>query len=412
MKIGVVTFPGSLDDGDAARAARIAGAEAVRLWHADPDLHGVDAVVLPGGFSYGDYLRCGAIARFAPVMESIKTAAADGMPVLGICNGFQILCEAHMLPGALTRNQHLHFRNRDQMLRLEDVGSAWTTSFETGQELLIPVKNGEGCFVADERTLDELEANGQIVARYVKGNPNGSMRDIAAIRNEAGNVVGIMPHPEHAVEALTGPSLDGLGFFSSVLKYLAGGSRMASAPAPVEMEMPVAAPATTSGPVEVAFVPAGANAPELPPVPKIQAMMAGGSTATDAAEPATVSSRAEVPPAAAVRPEVPPAAAVRPEVPPAAAVRPEVPPAAAIRPEVPAAGAIRPEVPPAAAIRPEVPPAAAIRPEVPPAAAARPEVPVERTAPNGGPEDAPEDADEGERKPSLLGFKDNPGEQA
>jgi phosphoribosylformylglycinamidine synthase I len=220
MKVGVVTFPGSLDDRDAARAARIAGAESVRLWHADPDLHGVDAVVLPGGFSYGDYLRCGAIARFAPVMETIKKAAADGMPVLGICNGFQILCEAHLLPGALTRNQHLHFRNRDQKIRFDNVDAAWTEDFEPGQEILIPVKNGEGCFVADEKTLDSLEESGQIVARYVDGNPNGSMRDIAAIRNEAGNVLGIMPHPEHAVEALTGPSLDGLGFFTSVLKYL------------------------------------------------------------------------------------------------------------------------------------------------------------------------------------------------
>jgi phosphoribosylformylglycinamidine synthase len=214
----VVTFPGSLDDRDAARAARIAGGDAVRLWHADPGLHGVDAVVLPGGFSYGDYLRCGAIARFAPVMDTIKKAAADGLPVLGICNGFQILCEAHLLPGALTRNQHLHFRNRDQWLRLENVDSPWTSGYGTGQEILIPVKNGEGCYVADEKTLDSLEENGQVVARYINGNPNGSMRDIAAIRNEAGNVVGIMPHPEHAVEELTGPSLDGLGLFTSVLK--------------------------------------------------------------------------------------------------------------------------------------------------------------------------------------------------
>ena len=218
MKIGVVTFPGSLDDRDAARAARIAGAEAIPLWHADPDLHGVDAVVLPGGFSYGDYLRCGAIARFAPVMESIKHAAAGGLPVLGICNGFQILCEAHLLPGALTRNQHLHFRNRDQWLRMENTASPWTSAYESGQEILVPVKNGEGCYVADEKTLDMLEENGQVVARYINGNPNGSMRDIAAIRNEAGNVLGIMPHPEHAVEELTGPSLDGLGFFVSVLK--------------------------------------------------------------------------------------------------------------------------------------------------------------------------------------------------
>ncbi|GAB3965765.1 phosphoribosylformylglycinamidine synthase subunit PurQ [Plantactinospora veratri] len=221
-RIGVVTFPGSLDDRDAARAGRIAGAEVVSLWHDDPDLHGVDAVVLPGGFSYGDYLRCGAIARFAPVMESVAAGARDGLPVLGICNGFQILCEAHLLPGALTRNQHLHFRNRDQVLRVESAGTAWTNAFQPGQEILIPVKNGEGCYVADERTLDELEATGRVVARYLGGNPNGSLRDIAGISNEAGNVVGLMPHPEHAVEALTGPSLDGLGFFTSVLKHLAG----------------------------------------------------------------------------------------------------------------------------------------------------------------------------------------------
>jgi phosphoribosylformylglycinamidine synthase len=221
-RVGVVTFPGSLDDGDAARAVRIAGAEPVRLWHGDAELHGVDAVVLPGGFSYGDYLRCGAIARFAPVMEKIVDAAAGGLPVLGICNGFQILCEAHLLPGALTRNQHLHFRNRDQVLRIEATGTAWTNAFQPGQEVLIPVKNGEGCYVADPATLDALEAEGRVVARYLGGNPNGSQRDIAAITNPAGNVVGIMPHPEHAVEALTGPSLDGLGFFTSVLKHLVG----------------------------------------------------------------------------------------------------------------------------------------------------------------------------------------------
>ncbi|MFY1573870.1 phosphoribosylformylglycinamidine synthase subunit PurQ [Verrucosispora sp. WMMD703] len=221
-RVGVVTFPGSLDDGDAARAVRIAGAEPVRLWHGEAELHGVDAVVLPGGFSYGDYLRCGAIARFAPVMEKIIDGAGAGLPVLGICNGFQILCEAHLLPGALTRNQHLHFRNRDQILRIETTGTAWTNTFQPGQEVLIPVKNGEGCYVADPATLDELEAQGRVVARYVGGNPNGSQRDIAAITNQAGNVVGIMPHPEHAVEALTGPSLDGLGFFTSVLKHLVG----------------------------------------------------------------------------------------------------------------------------------------------------------------------------------------------
>jgi len=220
--IGVVTFPGSLDDRDAVRAARLAGATGVRLWHADTDLHRVDAVILPGGFSYGDYLRCGAIARFAPVMRSIADAARGGMPVLGVCNGFQILCEAHLLPGALTRNAHLHFRNRDQRVRIGSTASAWTNAFAAGQEAVIPVKNGEGRYVADARILDELEAEDRVVARYVDGNPNGSMRDIAAIRNEAGNVVGIMPHPEHAVEELTGPSVDGLGFFTSVLKHLAG----------------------------------------------------------------------------------------------------------------------------------------------------------------------------------------------
>jgi phosphoribosylformylglycinamidine synthase subunit PurQ / glutaminase len=226
-RIGVVTFPGSLDDGDAARGVRLAGGEAVRLWHADPGLHGVDAVILPGGFSYGDYLRGGAIARFAPVMESIAQAARDGLPVLGICNGFQILCEAHLLPGALTRNEHLHFRNRDQWLRIEAVQPVWTNAFADSQEVLIPVKHGEGRYVADQRTLEELEANGQVLARYIKGNPNGSLNDIAAISNAAGNVVGIMPHPEHAVEALTGPSIDGLGFFTSVLKHLAGAGAQA-----------------------------------------------------------------------------------------------------------------------------------------------------------------------------------------
>jgi phosphoribosylformylglycinamidine synthase subunit PurQ / glutaminase len=219
-RIGVVTFPGSLDDRDALRAVRLAGARPVNLWHADSDLYGVDAVILPGGFSYGDYLRCGAIARFAAVMGSIVQAAGDGLPVLGICNGFQILCEAHLLPGALTRNQHLHFRNRDQHLRIESTATAWTNLFEPNQEILIPVKNGEGRYVADARTLDELEADGRVVARYVRGNPNGSQHDIAAIRNAAGNVVGMMPHPEHAVEALTGPSIDGQGFFTSVLAHL------------------------------------------------------------------------------------------------------------------------------------------------------------------------------------------------
>jgi len=220
--IGVVTFPGSLDDRDAFRAVVLAGGTPVRLWHADPSLRGVDAVILPGGFSYGDYLRCGAIARFSPVMEAIADAARGGLPVLGICNGFQILCEAHLLPGALTRNAHLHFRNRDQALRIGSTASAWTNGFAADQEIVLPVKNGEGRYVADSHTLDELEAEDRIIARYARGNPNGSLRDIAGIRNEAGNVVGLMPHPEHAVEALTGPSTDGLGFLTSVLKHLAG----------------------------------------------------------------------------------------------------------------------------------------------------------------------------------------------
>ncbi|HYU84384.1 MAG TPA: phosphoribosylformylglycinamidine synthase subunit PurQ [Kribbellaceae bacterium] len=219
-RIGVVTFPGSLDDRDALRAIRLSGARPVNLWHADSDLYGVDAVILPGGFSYGDYLRCGAIAKFAAVMGSIVKAADNGLPVLGICNGFQILCEAHLLPGALTRNQHLHFRTRDQHLRIESTSTVWTNAYEPGQEILIPIKSGEGRYVADASTLAEIEAEGHVVARYLRGNPNGSQHDIAAIRNAAGNVVGLMPHPEHAVEALTGPSIDGLGFFTSVLAHL------------------------------------------------------------------------------------------------------------------------------------------------------------------------------------------------
>jgi phosphoribosylformylglycinamidine synthase len=213
----VVTFPGSLDDRDAVRAVRIAGAEAVSLWHADESLHDVDAVILPGGFSYGDYLRCGAIARFAPVMESIVAAARDGMPVLGICNGFQVLCEAHLLPGALIRNDVRRFVCKEQRLRIENTSTPWTSSYRIGQEVVIPIKNGEGGFVADEHTLDELEAEGRVVARYLDGNPNGSYRDIAGICNAAGNVVGLMPHPEHAAEALTGTGTDGLGFFAGLL---------------------------------------------------------------------------------------------------------------------------------------------------------------------------------------------------
>jgi len=220
-RIGVVTFPGSLDDHDARRAVRLAGAEAVELWHGDADLHGVDAVILPGGFSYGDYLRCGAIARFAPVMSQIIPAARKGLPVLGICNGFQILCEAHLLPGALTRNEGLRFINRDIRIRIENDSSAWTRHYRAGQEITIVLKSGEGAYMADPQTLAELAANGQILARYASGNPNGSAADIAGVVSEAGNVVGLMPHPEHAIDTLTGPADDGLGFFTSVLRVAA-----------------------------------------------------------------------------------------------------------------------------------------------------------------------------------------------
>jgi phosphoribosylformylglycinamidine synthase subunit PurQ / glutaminase len=216
-RIGVVTFPGSLDDADARRAVGVAGGEAVALWHRDRDLHGVDAVVLPGGFSYGDYLRCGAIARFSPVMESVIAAARDGLPVLGICNGFQVLCESHLLPGALIRNASRRFVCRDQSLQICSTTTSWTASYNVDQRIVIPLKNGEGGYVADTRTLDELEAEGRIVVRYVGRNPNGSYRNIAGVTNAAGNVVGLMPHPEHAVDPLTGPGIDGVGFFTSVL---------------------------------------------------------------------------------------------------------------------------------------------------------------------------------------------------
>ena len=220
-KIGVVTFPGSLDDQDALRAVRLSGAEPVSLWHASDTLAGVDAVILPGGFSYGDYLRAGAISRFAPVMTELIKAAGEGLPVLGICNGFQILCEAHLLPGALTRNDVRTFVCRDQDLRVESTDTTWTRDFTPGQQITIVLKNGEGGFVADPDTLRRLEGEGQVVFRYVNGNPNGSLNDIAGICNERGNVVGLMPHPEHNVDPLTGPSLDGRAFFASVLGFLA-----------------------------------------------------------------------------------------------------------------------------------------------------------------------------------------------
>lgn len=219
-RIGVITFPGSLDDVDAARAVRYAGAEPVGLWHADDDLCGVDAVIVPGGFSYGDYLRAGAIASHQPVLRSVIEAAHRGMPVLGICNGFQILCEAGLLPGALVRNAGLHFVCRDQRLRVENAETAWTTRFEPGAEILVPLKSGEGRYVADATTLAQLEDGGRVVFRFLGGNPNGAANDIAGIASADGRVVGLMPHPEHAVDPLTGPSDDGLGMFRSALDAL------------------------------------------------------------------------------------------------------------------------------------------------------------------------------------------------
>lgn len=228
VRIGIVTFPGTLDDRDAARAVTLSGAQAVSLWHADADLKNVDAVILPGGFSYGDYLRCGAIARFAPVMDSVIAAAEDGMPVLGICNGFQVLCEAGLLPGALVRNSAQQFICKDQELEIVNADTAWTRDYETGEKITIPLKNGEGSFQAPAETIRELEDNGQVLARYVGANPNGSIDLIAGVTNKRGNVAGLMPHPEHAVEAGFGPDsaagmrqgVDGQGFFTSVLRTI------------------------------------------------------------------------------------------------------------------------------------------------------------------------------------------------
>ena len=213
-EIGVITFPGTLDDVDAVRAVRLAGGEPVHLWHADHDLRGVDALVVPGGFSYGDYLRAGAIAARAPIMDEVVAAADRGMPVLGICNGFQILCEAGLLPGALTRNAGLHFVCRDLRLRVESAATAWTGSFAAGQEIVVPLKSGEGRYVADAATLAQLERDGRVVFRYVDAAPNGSLGDIAGVASANGRVVGLMPHPEHAIDPLTGPSADGLGLFT------------------------------------------------------------------------------------------------------------------------------------------------------------------------------------------------------
>jgi phosphoribosylformylglycinamidine synthase I len=228
MRIGVITFPGSLDDRDAQRAVRLAGTEPVALWHGDHDLHGVDALVLPGGFSYGDYLRCGAIAAHSPIMAEVIAAANAGMPVLGICNGFQMLTEAHLLPGGLIRNDHGNFICRDQGLRVENTDTAWTNAFAQNAEITIPLKNGEGGFIADAATIERLEGEGQVVFRYLGVNPNGSINDIAGVTNERGNVVGLMPHPEHAVEAGFGPDtsaamrsgVDGLDIFTSAIRSL------------------------------------------------------------------------------------------------------------------------------------------------------------------------------------------------
>jgi phosphoribosylformylglycinamidine synthase len=224
-RIGVITFPGSLDDRDAQRAVRLAGAEPVALWHGSHDLDGVDALVLPGGFSYGDYLRAGAIAALAPIMAEVKDAADKGMPILGICNGFQMLVEAHLLPGGLIRNAHQQFIRRDQRLVVENADTAWTSGFETGQEIVIPLKNADGGFTCSAETLKRIEGEGLVAFRYRGVNPNGSLDDIAGLTNERGNVVGLMPHPEHAVEPGFGPNTtdamrsgtDGLTFFTSAV---------------------------------------------------------------------------------------------------------------------------------------------------------------------------------------------------
>jgi len=228
MRIGVITYPGTLDDRDAQRAIRLAGGTPVPLWHADDDLKKVDAVVLPGGFSYGDYLRCGAIAAMAPATKEVIKKAQQGLPVLGICNGFQVLVESHLLPGGLIRNEHQHFICRDQKLRVENNQTAWTNLFEKDEEIIIPLKNGEGGYIATDETIKMLEEENRVVFRYLELNPNGSMNDIAGLTNERGNVVGLMPHPEHAVEPGFGPDtslatrsgIDGLKFFQSTLKAL------------------------------------------------------------------------------------------------------------------------------------------------------------------------------------------------
>jgi phosphoribosylformylglycinamidine synthase len=218
MMWGVLQFPGSCDERDALHACGLSGGAARLIWHEERDLSGVDAVVVPGGFSYGDYLRAGAIARFAPAMEAVAEFAAEGGPVLGICNGFQVLCEADLRPGALLLNENLRFvcrRVELQVGRFDPPGGT-QPSILPGETLSIPAKHGEGRYWAPEEMLDALEANGQVAFRYAPGqNPNGSARDIAGVRNEAGNVLGLMPHPEHAVDAMTG-STDGLRVFEAV----------------------------------------------------------------------------------------------------------------------------------------------------------------------------------------------------
>jgi phosphoribosylformylglycinamidine synthase I len=233
MRIAIVTFPGSNCDYDCYAAVKdVLGVEATYVWHRETDLGGADVVILPGGFSYGDYLRAGAIARFSPIMGAIQRFAAEGGLVLGICNGFQVLCEAGLLPGALIRNRSLKFRSMDVYLRVENAMTPFTTRYREGQRLRIPIAHGEGSYIADEATLDRLEAERRVVFRYVDAegattdaaNPNGSARNIAGIVNEGGNVLGMMPHPERAVEALLG-STDGLPLFESVIDHLTGAAR-------------------------------------------------------------------------------------------------------------------------------------------------------------------------------------------